>query len=170
MRLRDAMGRTWLIAVLALVLAACGGGDSDGGGEATSDPVGDRASDSSDSESGAADVGTGNGGSSSAMATLTVGDEVYTWTADQMVICEVNGVFGPANAEFREAPRGQDGNWVQFIDRGDGGVNFSAVLGGEEHVGTGPGEADDLSPAGWTFTGEMSRSNEPVDVELEVTC
>ncbi|MGK2949266.1 MAG: hypothetical protein ACSLFP_11870 [Acidimicrobiales bacterium] len=103
------------------------------------------------------------------MATLTVAGEPYSWSADKAVICNIGGTF-PADAEFREVPRPGDGDWFQFLDRGDGGINFSAVLGGEEHSGTGAGEADEIRSDGFSFTGTLNRDGEVLDVELEVTC
>ncbi|HUG09119.1 MAG TPA: hypothetical protein VMP13_09550 [Acidimicrobiia bacterium] len=59
----------------------------------------------------------------------------------------------PAWAHFQEDETTQTGNWVQFIDRGDGGINFSAVLDGEEYSGTGSGEADGITSDGFSTRG-----------------
>lgn len=61
-------------------------------------------------------------------------------------------------------------DWVLFIDRGDGGINFSAVLGGEQYSGTGSGEADEITSNGFTYTGTMSHDGDRIDASLEVTC
>lgn len=171
-RVPTSLGRL-TVALLVLALAACGGGDadSDGGTDTPADSgdTGDATAVSTDTGT-SADVTTGDSGGG-AMATLTVGDNVYTWTAEQMGTCEINGIFGPANAEFGVPPsQGGEGPWVQFIDRGDGGVNFSAVLEGEEYSGTGPGEADEIRSGGFTYTGDMGSGGERFEVELEVQC
>lgn len=165
---RRATGRMLAILVLALVLAACGGDDAD------STAAGDDASNGvSDASAAGVDDGTAgderSGGD--ATATLTVGDEVYSWTAEQMTVCEINGVFGPANADFGVPPsQGGSGPWFQFIDRGDGGINFSAMFEGEEYSGTGSGSADEIRSDGFSYTGEMGTGGGVVDVELEVSC
>jgi hypothetical protein len=159
-----------VVGALALGMAACGDDDVDlgGGGDPAS-----AAEDGSIDPGAAANAGSGGSGdaaaSGDAMATLTVDGEVYRWTADQATLCLIGGTF-PADAEFREAPQGEEGDWVQFLDRGDGGVNFSAVLGGEEYSGTGSGEADEIRSDGFTYTGTMNRDGQNLDVELEVTC
>lgn len=38
---------------------------------------------------------------------------------------------------------------------GDGGINFSTFLGGEEYTGTGSGEADEIADTGFSCTGTM---------------
>lgn len=86
-----------------------------------------------------------------------------------MRVCYVDQNF-PANGEFREAPPGDEGDWFQFLDRGDGGINFSAVLGGERYAGTGGGEADEIRADGFTYTGTLNRGGEIFDVELAVSC
>lgn len=165
-------GRSVTAALMALLLvaglSACGGGDFDSG-NGSSDPSADV--------SGGGDVddrfdsgGTDDGGASDATATLTVGADVYTWTGEQMNVCAIDGIF-PANADFGVPPsQGGDGPWVQFIDRGDGGINFSAVLEGEEYSGTGSGEADEIRSDGFTYTGMMGSGGQRVEVELEVEC
>lgn len=99
-----------------------------------------------------------------------VDGEVYTWTADQMTGCTIDGVF-PASADFGVPPsQGGEGPWVQFIDRGDGGINFSAVIDGEEYSGTGSGAAAEIRSDGFTYSGPMNRNGEVLDVELDVNC
>lgn len=157
-----------MAALLVLVLAACGGGDS-GSSNGVSDPVADASS--GERADGGTDSGGGDGRESgNATAILTIGADVYTWTAEQMSVCSIDGIF-PANADFG-VPPSQDGEgpWVQFIDRGDGGINFSAVIDGEEYAGTGSGEADEIRSDGFTYTGAMNRGGEVLDVELEVSC
>lgn len=156
------------ILLLVSILAACGGDDA--GSVATGDT---NSGGATDTTAAGDDIGTagdeGSGGDAS--ATLIVGDEVYTWTAEQMTVCEINGVFGPANADFGVPPsQGGGGPWFQFIDRGDGGINFSAVLEGAEYSGTGSGAADEIRSDGFSYTGEMGTGGESVDVELEVSC
>ncbi len=157
------------ISLLALVLVACGGDDAnstDGGDDRAANGSGGTAVVGGDD---GADAGETSGGG--AMATLTVAGDIYTWTAEQMTVCEIDGIFGPANADFGIPPsQGGEGPWVQFIDRGDGGINFSAVIDGEEYSGTGSGEADEVRSDGFTYTGNMTRSGERLDVELEVSC
>lgn len=156
------------VALLVLALVACGGGDADpDGGTDTPADAGDTTAAPADT-SASDDATTGSGGS--AMATLTVGDDVYTWAAEDMGTCEINGIF-PASADFGVPPsQGGEGPWVQFIDRGDGGVNFSALLEGEEYSGTGSGEADEIRSDGFTYTGNMGSGGEQYEVELEVQC
>jgi hypothetical protein len=165
---RATAGRLAII-LLVFVLTACGGDDADSAA-ATGDTTSNGATDTS--AAGADDGTAGDEGSGGdATATLTVGDEVYTWTAEQMTVCEINGVFGPANADFGVPPsQGGGGPWFQFIDRGDGGINFSAVLEGEEYMGTGSGAADEIRSDGFSYTGEMGTGGEPVAVDLEVSC
>ena len=170
MRRSGSMRRGPILALWAAlfvgVLAACGGGDTQGGGAADAefpDPNGDVADTQNESSS-----VTGGDGST---ARLEVAGEVYTWTAEEMTVCEINGIFGPANADFGVPPsQGGTGPWVQFIDRGDGGINFSAVIDGVDHYGTGSGEADDVRSDGFSYAGTMTRDGEVVDVELDVTC
>lgn len=156
------------IILLVLVLASCGGDGTDSaaaGGDSSSGSTNTTAA-LVGGETGA-DEGSGDG----AMATLTVDGEVYTWSAEEMTVCEINGVFGPANAEFGVPPsQGGTGPWVQFIDRGDGGINFSAILAGEEYSGTGPGAADEIRSDGFSYRGTMGTGGERVEVELEVSC
>ncbi|KAA3640759.1 MAG: hypothetical protein DWP92_02415 [Armatimonadetes bacterium] len=165
---RRAIAGKVAILLLALVLAACGGDDSDS--VATGDTTSGGATDTSAAgphDGTLGDEGSGGGAS----ATLIVEGEVYTWTAEQMTVCEINGVFGPANADFGVPPsQGGDGPWFQFIDRGDGGINFSAVLEGAEYTGTGSGAADEIRSDGFSYTGEMGTGGEQVDVEPEVDC
>ena len=145
----------WSIVVLVVALAGCGGGEADPVGGAGSQSGGGTAA-GADTTNANADGGDAGDSSGNSTATLTVGGDVYTWTADQMTVCEINGVFGPANADFGVPPsQGGGGPWVQFIDRGDGGVNFSAVIDGEEYSGTGSGEADEIRPDGFDTSGSM---------------
>lgn len=150
----------------ALVLAACGGGDASDGG----DTIANGAGAGSGGSSGTVEPGQGSTAGGEASATLTIGDQVYTWTAEDMTGCTIDGIF-PASADFGVPPsQGGEGPWVQFIDRGDGGINFSAVLEGEEYAGTGSGQADEIRSDGFTYTGSMGSSGGSVDVELEVFC
>lgn len=107
--------------------------------------------------------------SEDARATLTVDGEVYEWDANEWTTCTIGGAM-PVWAHFQSGETTQEDDWVQFIDRGDGGINFSAVLDGEEHSGTGSGEADEITGNGFTYTGTMNRGGQSVDVTLEVTC
>lgn len=163
------MRRVWIGALwvaLIVVLAACGGGDPQGGDAAQAEPV-DPNGDVVDAQNGSAPITGGDG----AMARLVVAGEAYTWAAEQMTVCEIDGVFGPANADFGVSPsQGGSGPWVQFIDRGDGGINFSAVIDGVDHHGTGSGEADEIRADGFSYAGTMTRDGEIVDVALDVTC
>jgi hypothetical protein len=134
--------------LLALTVAACGGGD-DLGLEEAFEP--------------------GANLSANAGATLTVGADVYEWEGNEWATCTLGGAM-PVWAHFQENETTQTGNWVQFIDRGDGGINFSAVLDGEEYAGTGSGEADEINSDGFVYTGTMSHAGELIDVRLEVTC
>lgn len=74
--------------------------------------------------------------------------------------------WSPVAATTVRPPQGAP----EFIDRGDGGINFSAVLGGEEYSGTGSGEADEITSDGFVYTGTMGHVGQSVDVRLEVTC
>jgi hypothetical protein len=157
------------IGVAALVLAACGGGDGAGSGDTT--PTTGSGSGSGGTsgtvESGQASSG-GQGGD--ATATLTIEDQVHTWAAEDMTDCSIGGIF-PASAEFGVPPsQGGEGPWVQFIDRGDGGINFSALIDGEEYSGTGSGEADEIRSDGFSYTGMMGSNGQRLDVVLEVFC
>jgi len=109
---------------MALTLAACGG--------ATDEP------DMEDV------IEVGSNASEDARATLTVGSDVHEWEANEWTTCILGGAM-PVWAHFQEDETTQTGDWVQFIDRGGGGINFSAVLGGEEYSGTGSGEADEIT-------------------------
>lgn len=111
----------------------------------------------------------GSNASSDARATLTVGTDVHEWEANEWTTCTLDGAM-PVWAHFQEDETTQTGNWVQFIDRGDGGINFSAVLDGEEYSGTGSGEADEVTSDGFVYTGTMGHAGAQVDVTLEVTC
>lgn len=158
------------VATLALGVAACGGGDTDSSDVSDSPSAGvdgpvDTTTDA-DAGSGGSDEAPAAGDS---MATLTVDGEVYSWTADQSELCLIGETY-PVDAEFREAPRGQEGDWFQFLDRGDGGINFSAVLEGQEYSGTGSGEADEIRADGFTYAGTLNRDGENLDVELVVSC
>lgn len=153
--------------VLVVVLAACGSGD-DGSQDAGLAESGDGG------PSGAADGQSvsepnSDGSERPAAATLVVGDETYAWEGNQWTYCETDGIF-PANAKFQDEATTQSGNWVQFIDRGDGGINFSAVLEGEEYTGTGSGEADEITDSGFTYTGDLNNRGESYDIRLEVSC
>jgi|FLYL01.1.fsa_nt_gi hypothetical protein len=152
---------TRLVPVLGLLLAACGAGDTGGATNpslAVSEPE---------------QTGTAGrpGADGNPTAKLTAGSEVYTWTSDQANTCEIEGMLGHPSADFGIPPsQGGEGPWVQFLDRGDGGVNFSAVLEGEEYSGTGPGESEKVGTNSFRYTGTMNRSGEPVEVVLEVSC
>ena len=147
-------------ASLALgLLAACGGGDGDDGDAAVDDAALDGETDGAEADPAGGD----------SMATLTVDGERYTWAADKMELCLIGGDF-PVDAEFREVPRPGDGDWFQFFDRGDGGIHFSAILGGKEYSGTGAGEADEIRADGFTYTGNLNQDGAELDAELEVTC
>lgn len=111
----------------------------------------------------------GSNVSADAQATLTVGSDVHQWEANEWTTCTLGGAM-PVWVGFQEDETTQTGDWVQFIDRGDGGINFSAVLDGEEYSGTGSGEADEITSDGFVYTGTMSHAGEQVDVRLEVTC
>lgn len=135
---------------LALALAACGAADDLAGlDEEAFEP--------------------GSSASADARATLTVGSDVHEWEANEWTTCTLGGAM-PAWAHFQEDETTQTGDWVQFIDRGDGGINFSAVLGGEEYSGTGSGEADEITSDGFVYTGTMGHAGDSIDVRLEVTC
>lgn len=154
--------------LIVLMLAACGGSDAESSGD------GSVSADGSGDAGGGDDGASGNQGGETtgadAMATLTLGDEVYTWTGEDMNVCSIGGIF-PANADFGVPPsQGGQGPWVQFIDRGDGGINFSALIDGQEYSGTGSGEADEIRSDGFTYTGSMGGGGERFEVQLEVTC
>lgn len=152
-------------ASLALgLLAACGGGDGDDGDAAVDDAAVDDSAVDGETDGAEADPAGGD-----SMATLTVDGERYTWAADKMELCLIGGDF-PVDAEFREVPRPGDGDWFQFYDRGDGGIHFSAILGGKEYSGTGAGEADEIRADGFTYTGNLNQDGAELDAELEVTC
>lgn len=88
-----------------------------------------------------------------------------------MTVCEIHLVVGSANADFGVPPsQGGSGPCFQFIDRGDGGINFSAMFEGEEYSNTGSGSADEIRSDGFSYTGEMGTGGGVVDVELEVSC
>ncbi|MFP3882464.1 MAG: hypothetical protein ACLFRT_00055 [Actinomycetota bacterium] len=146
------------IVSFVLVLAACGGDISDAVGAVDSGPAdGEEAFES------------GSNASSDARATLTVGSDVHQWEANEWTTCTIGGGM-PVWAHFQADETTQTGDWVQFIDRGDGGINFSAVLDGEEYAGTGSGEADEITSDGFVYSGTMGHDGEQVDVSLEVTC
>ena len=134
---------------LALTLAACGGSADEPNAEDAFE-VGPNASED-------------------ARATLSVGSDVYEWEANEWTTCTLGGAM-PVWAHFQEDETTQTGDWVQFIDRNDGGVNFSAVLDGEQYSGTGSGEADEITSDGFAYTGTMGHAGQSVDVRLEVTC
>lgn len=140
--------RTISAVLLALAVAACAG-DDDLGLEEAFQP--------------------GSNVSANAGATLTVGSDVYEWVGNDWATCTLGGAM-PVWAHFQEDETTQTGNWVQFIDRGDGGINFSAVLNGEEYAGTGSGQADEITSDGLVYTGTMSHAGDLIDVRLEVTC
>lgn len=142
--------RSLLAIGLVLVLAACGG-----------------VTDMLDLDEEAFQPGSGV--SDDARARLTVGSDVYEWEGNEWTTCTLGGAI-PAWAHFQQDETTQTGDWVQFIDRGDGGINFSAVLGGEEFSGTGSGEADEITSDGFSYTGTMNHAGDSVDVRLEVTC
>lgn len=112
---------------------------------------------------------SGSDVSADARATLTIDGEVFEWEANESTTCTIGGAM-PDWAHFQAGETTQAGDWVQFIDRGDGGINFSAVLDGDEYSGTGSGEADEITGNGFTYTGTMNTGGQNVDVELEVTC
>lgn len=142
--------RSLLAIGLVLVLAACGG-----------------VTDMLDLDEDAFQPGSGV--SDDARARLTVGSDVYEWEGNEWTTCTLGGAM-PVWAHFQEDETTQTGDWVQFIDRGDGGINFSAVLGGDEYAGTGSGEADEITSDGFSYTGTMSHAGDSLDVGLEVTC
>lgn len=168
---------------VALLLSACGG-DGDGAATSAEAPAatteaadglesrqpGDAqtvdAGDQAPTEDGGADDG---GGISGASATLVVGDQTIEWAGNAWTYCEIGAMF-PVNVEFQVEEVKHDGDWFQFIDRGDGGVNFSVVLDGEEYGGTGSGEADEIRDDGFTYTGTLNRGGEVLDTTLDVTC
>jgi hypothetical protein len=165
----------WLLAMV-LVLAACGGetGAGDDGGLGQTGLPSESGNDdaSAGGSNGGADSDGGSttgGGISQAAATLVVGSNTYTWEGNQWTYCEISGLF-PASVEFQKEEIKYDGDWFQFLDRGDGGINFSAVLEGEEYSGTGSGEADEIFSNGFTYTGFLSSQGERYDVQLEVSC
>ncbi len=141
--------RRLVIFGMTLALAACGG--------ATDEPNVEDA------------FGVGSSASEDARATLTVGSDLYEWAANEWTTCTLGGAM-PVWAHFQEDETTQTGDWVQFIDRGDGGINLSAVLDGEEYSGTGSGEADEITSDGFVYTGTMGHAGQSVDVRLEVTC
>ena len=98
-----------------------------------------------------------------------IGEDTYVFEGNEWTICDIGGLF-PVNAEFQLQEVKRDGDWFQFIDRGDGSVNFSAVFDGEEYAGTGPGEADDVTESGFTYTGALNRGGVKLDTVLEVSC
>lgn len=179
MRVQDKPNLTrlavWLLG-LVMVLAACGGDTSGADSDGASTGTGDVPSAGQSPSAGSGDASTDDGaeatadGTSQAMATLVVGDDTYTWEGNQWTYCEIGGLF-PANAEFQTEQDKRAGNWVQFIDRGDGGIHFSAILEGEEFAGTGSGEAaDEITSNGFTYTGTLNRGGETLDASLEVSC
>ena len=160
--------------MLALALVGCGGGegatdadevvDADGQSSASGDSsTGGEGPTEGDDAQEAADAG------GSAGATLVVGDRTIEWAGNEWTYCEIGGLF-PANVEFQVEEVKQEGDWFQFIDRGDGGVNFSAVLDGEEYGGTGSGKADEIRDDGFTYTGSLNRGGEVLDTSLDPTC
>lgn len=159
----------WLLGMV-LIVAACGGTSTGDGEEGVAAPgAGDSTAHSGEVSSEGGE-GTANEGRSAAMARLVVGDITYTWEGNEWTYCEIGGLF-PANAEFQTEQDKRAGNWVQFIDRGDGGINFSAILEGEEYAGTGSGEgADEITSSGFTYTGTVNRGGQVLDASLEVSC
>ncbi len=165
-----------LTTCMALVVAACGDGTDGPAGNGAGN-MGETAFEGSEATTGGSDGSSSpddgsdpaDGGTGAARATLVVGDETYTWEGNQWTYCEIGGLF-PANAEFQTEPDKRSGNWVQFIDRRDGGINFSAILGGREFGGTGSGEADEITSNGFTFTGSLNNSGTVYDARLEVSC
>ena len=143
-----------ILVVLVLVIAACGG--------VADLATGQLALDESAFEPNA-------GVSDNAMATLVVDGTTYTFEKNEWTTCTIGGAL-PVWVGFQLAEHNWDDDWFQFIDRGDGGLNFSAYLDGEEYSGTGSGEADEIRSDGFTYTGDMGVSGEQVDVSLEVTC
>ena len=171
-RLRGGQALIGVLLVAFLVLAACGGTDD---GNVGADADGGNAVSTTDPSAGGSDANSptdndGDRGTSGAgTATLVVGEDTYSWDGNEWTYCEIDGIF-PASATFQDEATTQSGNWVQFIDRGDGGINFSAVLDGEEYSGTGSGEADEITSNGFTYTGSLNNSGEKYDVRLEVSC
>lgn len=162
-----------LVVAMTIALVGCGGDDGGGtDGAATVAPAGDddttAGAGAAETEEAAVDDGTGTGGGD-ASATLTLDGEPHSWTAEDMTTCEVDGIF-PASADFGTPPsQGGEGPWVQFIDRGDGGVNFSAVIDGVEYMGTGSGEAE-IGADGFSYSGTMGAEGAQVEAVLEVSC
>lgn len=157
-----------------MVLAACGG--DTGGGDDVGSAGGEVQNASQDASGNSGDASSGggddaaSGGSSQAVATLTIGDETHVFEGNQWTDCEIGGGFLAARAEFQQDESKQSGDWFQFLDREDGGINFSAVIDGEEYSGTGGGDADEITSNGFTYTGPMNRSGERLDTVLEVSC
>lgn len=160
---------------LLMVLAACGGSTTaESGDVADAATTGDGGQDIDRGQPGSSGSSSGGGdgaatATSGASAMLAVGTETYAFAGNQWTYCEIGGLF-PANAEFQTEQDKRAGNWVQFVDRGDGGVNFSAVLEGEEYSGTGSGEADEITSTGLTYTGRLNRGGEVLEAWLEVSC
>lgn len=147
------MKRLTAITAMALALAACGS-LPDVGGLAEIDEEAFE---------------PGSSASENAMATLVVDGETYVWEKNEWTFCEIGGSL-PVWVDFSKAEDKWSEDWVQFLDRGDGGINFSAYLGGEEYHGTGSGEADEIRSDGFSYTGDMGVNGEQVDVSLDVTC
>lgn len=147
------MSRVTMAVLIALTISACGA-IPDVGGLADIDEEAFE---------------PGAGVSDAAVATLIVGDTTYAWEKNDWTTCDIGGSF-PVWVGFQTNESTASGDWVQFIDRGDGGINFSAYLNGEEYHGTGSGEADEIHSDGFSYTGEMTSSGEPIDVRLDVTC
>lgn len=145
--------RLTIVTVVVMAVAACGG---------IPDVAGLADIDEEDFEPGAS-------ASDNAMATLVVEDQTYVWEKNEWTYCEIGGNL-PVWASFQQSEARLSDDWVQFIDRGDGGINFSAYLDGEEYSGTGSGEADEIRTDGFSYTGDMGVNGESVDVSLDVTC
>jgi hypothetical protein len=165
---------TGIWVVLLIVLAACGSGNDGGDGPVTGpndgSATGGVATGGLDPSSSVEPGGAGgDGDTGAAMATLVVGGETYSFEGNQWTYCEIGGLF-PANAEFQTEQEKHSGAWVQFIDRGDGGIHFSALIDAEEYTGTGAGEADEITSNGLVYTGTLNRNGEVLEASLEVSC
>lgn len=155
--MRAARAACLLVVVVGLAIGGCGGADL----------IIDQMDDQVALDEGA--VQPGSDASDNAMATLVVDGETYVWEKNDWTTCTIDGLT-PVWVGFQNTEHNWDDDWFQFIDRGDGGINFSAYLDGEEYGGTGSGEADEIRSDGFTYTGDMTVDGESVDVSLDVTC
>jgi len=145
------------VAVAGLMLVGCGGADL----------IADQLEGQLEIDEGA--FQPGSSASDNAKASLVVEGETYVWEKNDWTTCTIGGAL-PVWVGFQTTELNWDGDWVQFIDRGDGGINFSAYLAGVEYSGTGSGEADEIRSDGFSYTGDMGVDGQSVDVSLDVTC